>query len=109
MADQFVSERLEPVGVTFDAARMATGEPGLPREFIWRGETIRIARVLRTWRDTGPCRNGSREAYVRKHGCEVETDSGQRMRIYFDRSPHPGRRAEGRWWLLSVSACDATT
>ena len=104
MTDQFVSERLKPVGITFAAARMAAGEPGLPREFIWRGETIRIARVLRTWRDTGPCRSGSREAYVRKHGYEVETDAGQRMRIYFDRTPRPGRRTEGRWWLLSVSS-----
>ncbi len=104
MPDQFVSERLEPVGATFDASRMAVGEPGLPREFVWRGETIRIARVIRAWRDTGPCRNGSGESYARKHWYEVETDTARRMRIYFDRTPRSGRRAEGRWWLLSVSS-----
>lgn len=62
---------------------MAAGEPGLPREFVWRGRTVRITAVLRTWRETGPCRHGSPERYVRKHWYEVATDSGGMMKIYF--------------------------
>jgi len=37
--------RSKPVAATCDTSRMAMGEPGLPGEFIWHDETIRIARV----------------------------------------------------------------
>ena len=83
MAEQFISAAIQPVVGTFDAARMSTGEPGLPWQFRWRSQTIEIARVLRTWRETGPCRHGSGETYVRKHWFEVLTDSGDIMKIYF--------------------------
>ena len=87
MAEQFISAAIQPVAGTFDAARMSTGEPGLPRQFRWRSQTIQIARVLKTWRETGPCRHGSGESYVRKHWFEVLTDSGDTMKIYFERQP----------------------
>ena len=70
MAEQFIGEAIQPVAETIDAARMSRGEPGLPRQFQWRSQTIRIARVLKTWRETGPCHHGSGEAYVRKHWFE---------------------------------------
>jgi len=53
MGERFVSEAIIPVISTCDASRMAAGEPGLPRAFLWRGRTIEIAAVLRTWRETG--------------------------------------------------------
>jgi phosphoribosylglycinamide formyltransferase-1 len=59
MSERFVSEVIRPVVATCDTSRMAVGEPGLPREFVWRGRTIKIAAVLRTWRETGKCRHGS--------------------------------------------------
>ena len=70
------------------------GEPGFPSQFIWRGETIEIEQVVRSWRDTGPCRNGSDEQYVRKHWYEVVTSSGARMTIYFDRQARTGGTRE---------------
>ena len=70
MAEQFVSAAIQPVAGTFDAARMSAGEPGLPRQFRWKSQTIQIARVLKTWRETGPCHHGSGERYVRKHWFE---------------------------------------
>jgi hypothetical protein len=97
----FVSEPIEPVGAAADPDAMAAGGPGLPHAFIWRGETLRIAAVLRTWRDTGPCRHGSPEVYVRKHWFEVVTTSNQTARIYFDRQPR-GPNATRRWWLFSI-------
>lgn len=103
--DRFVSEPIRPVVATSDTARMAAGEPGLPTEFVWRGRTIRIAAVLRTWRETGPCRHGSGERYVRKHWYEVETVADGRMKLYFERQPQPGRKP--RWWLFSVSAAES--
>lgn len=99
--ERFVSERIVPAQDSHDTARMALGEPGLPHEFTWRGQTIRVAVVLRTWRDTGPCRHGSGERYVRKHWYEVRTEDGALMKIYFDRRPR-GKALVPRWWLFSV-------
>lgn len=104
MPEQLISEALTPVVATSDTARMAAGEPGLPSEFLWRGRTIRITTVLRTWRETGKCHHGSPELYVRKHWYEVAADDGATMKIYFDRQPRRGRgNKEPRWWLFSIS------
>jgi phosphoribosylglycinamide formyltransferase-1 len=100
MPERFVSEAIKPVAATFDTARMAAGEPGLPREFVWRGRTIAVAAVLRAWRETGRCRHGSPEMYARKHWYEVAT-SGGTMKIYCDRQPHGGRQGT-RWRLFSI-------
>jgi phosphoribosylglycinamide formyltransferase-1 len=100
-AERFVSEPIRPVIATSEAARMAAGEPGLPREFVWRGRTVRVVGVLRSWRDTGPCRHGSGERYVRRHWYEVVTVEGETMKLYFVRQPRPGAKGP-RWWLFSV-------
>jgi hypothetical protein len=101
MPEEFISEAIEPVAETIDAGRMAGGGPGLPRQFRWRSETICIARVLHTWRETGPCHHGSGEQYVRKHWFEVATDSGMKMKIYFERQARSADKKR-RWWLFSV-------
>jgi len=103
MPERFVSEAVTPVLATCDTSRMAAGEPCLPREFLWRGKTIEVAAILRSWRETGRCHNGSPELYVRKHWFEVETTSHCTMKIYFDRQPRGGRKG-GRWWLFSISS-----
>ena len=108
MAEQFISAAIKPIVGTFDAARMSTGEPGLPRQFRWRSQTIQIAQVLKTWRETGPCHHGSGESYVRKHWFEVLTDGGDRMKIYFERQPR-SRRINSRWWLFIVDAAENKT
>lgn len=102
MAEKFVSEALTPVVATCDTRALAAGGPGLPREFRWRGRTLRVAEVLRTWRETGPCRHGSGEQYVRRHWFDVRTTEGSRLKIYFERQPRGGRRS-ARWWLYSES------
>ena len=101
MSERFVSEAIRPVAGTGDTARMAAGEPGLPREFVWCGRTISVTAVLRTWRETGRCHHGSSEMYVRKHWYEVATASDGTMKIYFDRQPRQGRKGP-RWWLFSI-------
>jgi hypothetical protein len=101
MSERFISEAIRPVVATCDTLRMAVGEPGLPRKFLWRGRTIAVATVLRTWRETGKCRHGSPELYVRKHWFEVATTSNTTMKIYFDRQPRGGRES-ARWWLFSI-------
>ncbi|MFH0908373.1 MAG: DUF6504 family protein [bacterium] len=102
MPSHFVSEPLKPVIATADTSRMAAGEPGLPREFVWRGRTIVVRDVVRSWKDTGPCSHGSGEKYVRKHWYEVRTETGQRMKIYFERQARSRARATQRWWLFTT-------
>jgi len=101
----FVGEALKPVKETFDASRMVAGGPGLPSEFVWRGERVRIAKVRSEWQETGPCRHGSGERYVSKHWFEVETDVGQVMKVYFERRAR-GRALSARWWLFSLEQTD---
>lgn len=101
MRERFVDEAITPVVATSDTARMAAGEPGLPRAFLWRGRTIEVTAVLRTWRETGKCRHGSSEMYVRKHWFEVATTADGTMKIYFERQPRRGRKS-ARWWLFSI-------
>jgi hypothetical protein len=107
MAEHFVSEAIEPVVESTDTTHMAPGAPGLPQQFRWKHQTISIVNVLKAWHDTGPCHHGSGEAYVRKHWFEVETASGTRMRIYFERQPRPGKN-KSRWWLFSIEEPEPT-
>lgn len=102
MHERFVSEAITPVGATIDTAQMSAGEPGLPRQFLWRGRTVEIVAVLRSWHETGRCSHGSPEMYVRKHWFEVATASDGTMKIYFERQSRRGRKGT-RWWLFSIS------
>jgi len=45
MGEEFVSEAIEPITSSFDTARMAAGEPGLPKRFIWRDREYEIATI----------------------------------------------------------------
>lgn len=100
-AERLVSEAVRPLTATADTASMAVGASGLPRQFRWRGRTVTVAAVLRTWRQTGPCRHGSPERYVRRHWYEVATVSDGIMKLYFQRQPR-GRRKGARWWVFSI-------
>ena len=106
MAEEFVGESIRPIVGTFDADGMSTGGPGLPRQFQWRGQTVDVAQVLKTWRETGPCHHGSGEAYVRKHWFELMTGSGDKMRVYFERQARSGK-SKLRWWLFSIDKATA--
>lgn len=101
MEQKFVSESIKPVIATTDTGNMATGGPGLPTEFIWRGNNLVIDHVLHTWHETGPCTHGSGERYVRKHWFEVETRDHRKAKIYFERKPR-GKKLAERWWLFSI-------
>jgi phosphoribosylglycinamide formyltransferase-1 len=101
MGEQFISEEIQPVRATMDTARMASGEPGLPGEFHWRGKAVRIEKVLRQWRETRPCRHGSGEQYLHKYWYEIRTNLGQDMKIYFLR-PAKGNYKDSGWRLFSL-------
>lgn len=101
MAERFIGEAITPVPGSADTAHMAAGEPGLPSAFLWRGETLAVATVVRAWRETGRCTHGSPEMYARKHWFEIETDAGAVLKIYFERQPRRGSKVH-RWWLYSM-------
>ena len=101
MTERLISEALKPLTETADTSRMAIGEPGLPRKFAWRGRTICVTAVLRSWRETGRCRHGSPEMYVRKHWYEVATESDGFMKLYFERQRRRGQKG-ARWWLFGI-------
>ena len=103
MPEQFIGAAIQPRVETMDASRLSAGEPTLPREFQWGAKTIQVVKVLRTWRETGPCLHGSGEQYVRKHWFEVQAASGGTMKIYFDRQPRPPGTMR-RWWLFSIDS-----
>lgn len=92
-----------PVAGTFDAAGMTRGEPGLPGRFVWRDREYAVAEVLEAWKETGPCRSGSNEQYLRKHWYKIRTDDGTEMTLYFERQARTKRQRKERWWLYTVS------
>jgi hypothetical protein len=101
MGERFIGAPLAPVASSLDTGRMAAGEPGLPGAFVCRDETHRVMRILRQWRETGPCRHGSGEQYVRKHWYEVEDERGRILKLYFERHPRNGART-ARWHLFTM-------
>ena len=107
MHSQFISAALQPVVGTIDPTRMSQGEPGLPQQFRWGSQTIRIVRVLKTWRESGPCHHGSGDRYLRKHWIEVVTDSGDTMKIYFERQAR-SRQIKSRWRLFTIDGRQPT-
>ena len=102
MQDEFVSEAIEPVEGTFAAAGMVRGEPGLPGRFVWRGEEYAVAEVLEKWKESGPCKSGSSEMYLRKHWFRIRCADGTEMTIYFERQPKSKQQSKKRWWLYTV-------
>jgi phosphoribosylglycinamide formyltransferase-1 len=99
---EFIGDPITPVAGTADARAMATGAPGLPARFTWRGREFQVAQVLRTWKELGRCTHGSPERYVRKHWFAIRTTSGHQMQIYCDRQPRRGKSPKARWWLFTV-------
>lgn len=99
MEDLTTDEPIEPVKGSFDPRRMSAGEPALPRRFAWRGEEHLVGRVLRSWKETGQCRTGADEQYVRRHCYTVRTTRGKEMDIYFVRQPSSPRSKSERWWV----------
>ena len=103
MSDEFVSERIVPAAGTFDAAPMTRGEPGLPGRFVWREQEYAVAEVLEAWKETGPCKSGGAEQYLRKHWFKVRTDDGIEMTLYFERQARAKRQDKHRWWLYTIN------
>jgi len=102
MGEEFVSEPIEPVPGTFDPAGMARGEPGLPGRFVWRSKEYEVADVIEVWKESGLCKSGSPELYLRKHWYKIRTRDGLQMTLYFERQARSKSRRQTRWWLYTI-------
>lgn len=102
MMDEFVGEAIKPVAGTFDTAGMIRGEPGLPGRFVWRDKEYALAEVLEKWKESGRCKSGSSEMYLRKHWFKIRCTDGSEMTIYFERQPRSKAHNKMRWWLYTV-------
>ena len=100
MKETFVSDAITPGDQSFTVTPMALGKPGLPRTFTWKGKSFAIREVLEEWKESGECRHGSGERYLRKHWFRIRTEEGQEMKIYFERQKRPGGKS--RWRLYSI-------
>ena len=98
----FVSDVITPVKGTFDAIGMATGEPGLPGKFRWRGREFEVEKVLERWKEYGSCTHGSGERYVRKHGFRVAVVNGPILTLFFQRTFGGSGKRAARWWVSRV-------
>lgn len=97
-ARRAILEPIAPDPASFDAGAMASGAPGPPRRFTWRGRAYAVRAVLDVRRELTPCPAGPRrERYVRRHVYEVRVESGERMWI-------SGSRGPGDRWLLRALA-----
>lgn len=108
MAEEFISEPITPVAGTFDTAGMTKGEPGLPERFVWRDTEYAVAEVLEAWKETGPCRSGGPEMYLRKHWYKIKTADDQIMTLYFERQARSKSRNKARWWLYTTNKEEKT-
>ena len=104
MKDEFVSEPIKPVEGTFDTGGMTRGEPGLPDRFIWRDKEYVVAEVLQKWKESGPCKSGGPEMYLRKHWFKIRCTDGSEMTLYFERQPRTKAQSKARWWLYTISS-----
>ena len=102
--ETFVGQPITPADVSFAASPMALGEPGLPRKFSWQGRAFSVTEILEQWKETGDCRHGSGERYVRKHWYRIRTTEDLEMTIYFERQARSRGKPRGasRWRLYTL-------
>jgi len=81
---------------------MATGRPGLPTGFMWRGQHFAIVRVLEDWKQSEASGHAAGQRYYRKHFYRLLTQSGEVLTLYAVRHVKPGESPRRRWWLYSI-------
>jgi hypothetical protein len=101
--EEFISEPVTALAGQFDAHSMATGVPGLPGGFTWRGLDCLIVERLDQWKQSSP--EGGRaggEVYLRRHYFRLRMNDGAIWTVYFVRVATAGRNPRSRWFLYSI-------
>jgi hypothetical protein len=100
---EFVSEPIHPCPGTFASSQMATGLPGLPRAFTWRGEKREVLAILHSWKHSSP--EGGRpdaEVYLRRHYFRLRMSDDTVWTVYFLRQAPRGGSPKRRWFLYEI-------
>ncbi len=102
--EQFVSESITPSGGHFDTAAMGRGEPGLPLEFTWRGQTYHIVEELDRWKQSSP-EGGRADAdhYLRRHYYNLRMSDDSVWTVYFVRHTPRSGSPKRRWFLYKIA------
>ena len=102
--NQFISESITPIVGRFDSAAMGRGEPGLPAEFDWRGQTFKIVEKHDQWKQSSPegGRAGS-EVYLRRHYYKLLMSDASVWTVYFIRQSPKSGSMKRRWFLYAMS------
>lgn len=93
----FVCTPLAPSTTYVLSNALDRGEPPVPDHFDYADATLRVARVVRSWRSTNTDRG---DTYLARHWYEFALADGRQAVVYFDRKAKPGRP---RWWLYTLS------
>lgn len=97
---KMVSEPIDPEAGSFEAGAMASGVPGLPVAFAWRGASKRVLSCERAWKSLRPEPGG--ELYLRRHYYELRMDDGCCWVVYCLRQPSTAKGGRHRWYLYTV-------
>ncbi len=100
---ELISEAIKPQSSTFNASRMARGEPGLPAGFTWRDEAFDIVELLQAWKESS--REGSAaqgELYLRRHYYKILMSDDSTWTVYFIRQPLKSGNPKQRWFLYTI-------
>ncbi len=97
-----IMESIAPEPGSWSVRQMASGEPGVPLRFTWRGRLYEVTRILATRRELEPSPEGRvKERYVKRHVVQVLVSSGEHM--WLSGSRGTGARAP-RWVLRQLLA-----
>lgn len=102
-----VSEPIDPEAGSFDAGAMASGVPGLPAAFVWRGGRSRVLACERAWKSLRPEPGG--ELYLRRHYYGLVMEGGARWVVYCLRQPSTAKGGRHRWYLYTMEDADSST
>jgi hypothetical protein len=100
---ELISEPITPESASADSARMARGEPGLPKAFTWRGDAYGVRCELAAWKESS--REGARavgDLYLRRHYYRLHMTDGHVWTVYFIRQSPRSGNPKNRWFLYTI-------
>ena len=100
---ELISEPITPHPGTFEATRMARGEPGLPGGFDWRGCSTKVVELIGAWKESS--REGGRaggDLYLRRHYYRLRMSDGRLWIVYFVRQTPRSGNPKARWFLYTI-------
>ena len=103
---ELISESITPDAGTFDPSRMGRGEPGLPRGFTWRGESVAVIDELGAWKQSSREGGGAGDLYLRRHYYKLRMSDGSVWTVYFVRQTPRSGNAKNRWFLYTRANSD---